>query len=474
VPVEKGFGDEVIGATINLNGLLQVEATRVGRDTALEQIVAVVRRAQESKARVERLADQVSGIFVPIVLAIAAATFLGWVLFGPAESRWTAAVMTTTAVLIIACPCALGLATPTAIMVGSGRGAEFGILIKDAASLERAGSIDTIILDKTGTITQGELEVTDASSGETTVDLRRETIATDAGRDVAIAAAGALLRTAVALEAASEHSIGRAIVARANELGLFAQRPDSFEAVAGRGVRGHVGSEEVVIGTERFMNELGISLDSFAAERKRLESAGKTVVVVARGGVPWGLLALADRPKPTSRAAVQGLRSLGLDVFLITGDNQRTAEAVAAELLIGFDRVLAGVLPEMKAAKIRELQEAGRVVAMVGDGINDAPALVQADLGIALGTGTDVAIESGQIVLVSGDPVGVVRAIRLSRATLSTIRQNLFWAFIYNVVSIPLAAFGVLPPIVAATAMAASSVSVVTNSLWLRRRSLES
>jgi len=472
VPVEKGFGDEVIGATINLNGLIQVEATRVGRDMALEQIVAVVRRAQESKAQVERLADRVSGVFVPIVLAIAVATFLGWALFGPENARWTVAVMNTTAVLIIACPCALGLATPTAIMVGSGRGAELGILIKDAASLERAGSVDTIVLDKTGTITLGELEVTDVSLGWTTVDLRGDVTATKAGFDTAVDVAGNLLRVAASLEHGSEHPIARAIVQRATELGILPVAPDSFEAVPGRGVRGRIGADDVVVGTERFLTEQRISVEPFAAERDRLENSGKTVVYVARCGSLLGVIALADRPKPTSRAAVSGLRELGLDVFLITGDNQRTAESVAGQVSIGFDRVLAGVLPEMKAAKIRELQEAGRVVAMVGDGINDAPALAQADLGIALGTGTDVAIETGQIVLVSGDPVGVVRAIRLSRATLRTIRQNLFWAFIYNAVSIPLAAGGVLHPMVAAVAMAASSVSVVSNSLLLRRRSL--
>jgi Cu+-exporting ATPase len=472
VPVEKGFGDEVIGATINLNGLIQVEATRVGRDMALERIVAVVRRAQESKAQVERLADRVSGVFVPIVLAIAAATFVGWAVFGPETSRWTDAVMNATAVLIIACPCALGLATPTAIMVGSGRGAELGILIKDAASLERAGSVDTIVLDKTGTITLGELEVTDVSLGGTAVDLRGDAIAAKAGFAKAVGVAGEIMRVAGSLEQGSEHPIARAIVRRATELGVSPPVPDSFEAVPGRGVRGRIGADEVAVGTERFLTELQIPVDTFSDERRRLEGAGKTVVYVARSGTVLGLIALADRLKPTSRAAVSGLRSLGLDVFLITGDNQRTAEAVAAQVSIGFDRVLAGVLPEIKAAKIRELQEAGRVVAMVGDGINDAPALAQADLGIALGTGTDVAIETGQIVLVSGDPVGVVRAIRLSRATLQTIRQNLFWAFIYNIVSIPLAAAGVLHPMVAAVAMAASSVSVVSNSLLLRRRTL--
>ncbi len=453
MPVEKSPGDEVIGATINQHGMVRVEATRIGRETALEQIVAVVRRAQESKAAVERLADRVSGVFIPIVLVIALATFASWAILGPAESRWSLAVLNMISVLIVACPCALGLATPTAVMVGSGRGASLGILIRDAQALERAGAIEVVVLDKTGTITRGQPSLTDIVP------------AAGVGNDE-------LLKAAACVEIASEHPLARAIVEHARLWDIELERVSDFVATPGFGVRGRVSGVEVMVGTEGHLRQAGMSLAGLEAVRDRLQAEGETVVWVARGGAVLGILSLSDTLKPESPDAVAALQHLGLDVYMITGDNERTAAAIARRVWIRPDRVMAGVPPEGKASAIRKLQEAGRVVAMVGDGVNDAPALAQADLGIALGSGTDVAIETGQIVLVSGDLRGVVRAIRLSRATLRVIRQNLFWAFIYNVVMIPLAALGGLHPIVAATAMALSSVSVVSNSLLLWRKSL--
>jgi Cu+-exporting ATPase len=453
MPVEKMFGSPVIGATINQSGLLHVEATRVGRDTTLEQIVRLVRRAQESKADVERLADRVSGVFVPVVLAIAAATLLGWATFGPADGRWARAVLNMTAVLIVACPCALGLATPTAVMVGSGRGAGMGILIKEAQALERAGTIDVVLIDKTGTLTLGRPEVTDvAPLGGVTQE--------------------ELVRLAASLESGSEHPLARAVVERAREWHVRLDAPANFEAAAGGGVRGQIGESTVLVGSYEFVKNAGVDCEPLTAKREQLERERKSVVCVARDGMLVGLVAMADQIKPSSRQAVLELHQLGLDVFLMSGDNAETAAAIARRAGIRAERVLAGVLPNGKAAVVRQLRDDGRVVAMIGDGVNDAPALAEADLGIALGTGTDVAIEAGQIVLVSGDLIGAVRAIRLSRLTWSVIRQNLFWAFIYNVAMIPLAAAGMLAPVVAAGAMAASSVSVVTNSLLLRTRRL--
>jgi len=518
MPVEKMFGSPVIGATINQSGLLHVEATRVGRDTTLEQIVRLVRRAQESKADVERLADRVSGVFVPVVLAIAAATLLGWATFGPADGRWARAVLNMTAVLIVACPCALGLATPTAVMVGSGRGAGMGILIKEAQALERAGTIDVVLIDKTGTLTLGRPEVTDvvtviaadqhsvsavpdasaqvpksflplppSAGGEGRGEGGTALIASEkpltpalspqAGRGRrAVESAGVtqeeLVRLAASLESGSEHPLARAVVERAREWHVRLDAPADFEATAGGGVRGQIGESTVLVGSYEFVKNAGVDCEPLTAKREQLERERKSVVCVARDGMLVGLVAMADQIRPSSRQAVLELHQLGLDVFLMSGDNAETAAAIARRAGVRAERVLAGVLPDGKAAVVRQLRDDGRVVAMIGDGINDAPALAEADLGIALGTGADVAIEAGQIVLVSGDLIGAVRAIRLSRLTWSVIRQNLFWAFIYNVAMIPLAAAGMLAPVVAAGAMAASSVSVVTNSLLLRTRRL--
>lgn len=451
LPVGKSPGSEVIGATVNLNGVLTVEATRVGRETVLEQIASVVRRAQESKADIEHLADRVSAVFVPVVLLVALATLVCWLWIGPQESRWSLAFLHTIAVLVVACPCALGLATPTAVMVGSGLGARLGILIRDAQTLERAGSIDTVVLDKTGTITQGSPHVSE--------------LVPAGGVDN-----GDLVLVAASVERASEHPLARAIVEYAQNWRLPLERIEDFIATPGGGVRARIGDDEVRIGTAEFLGQSGVSLDELSAAKDRLEAERYTVVGVARGGRSIGLIALADRIKPGSAAAVVELRQMGLDVRMITGDHERTALAIADACGIDPSRVMAGIGPAAKAQAIEQIQQRRHVVAMVGDGINDAPALARADLGIALGTGSDIAIEAGQIVLVSGELMSVVRAIRLSRATLRVIRQNLFWAFIYNVVMIPLAAIGLLSPIIAAGAMAASSVSVVSNSLLLRWR----
>jgi P-type Cu+ transporter len=456
LPVEKSVGDEVIGATINRHGALEIEATRVGRDTVLEQIVSVVRRAQETKADVERLADRVSALFVPVVLAIALVTLGCWIVFSSGDARWSLAISHSIAVLVVACPCALGLATPTAVMVGSGRGAGLGILIHDAQALERTGSVRTVVFDKTGTITVGRPCITEI-------------------KPVAGVTNEELIRTAASVEASSEHPLARTIVAQAKDWNLGLERVDRFAAAPGGGVNGQIGSDEVVVGTDKFLKQFGVSIESMELERSGLEAAGNTVAFVARNKQLLGLIALADALKPGSAEAIAQLRHMQLDVFMITGDNERTARAVAAVCGIAPSRALARITPEGKAASIRDLQRRlGNAVAMVGDGINDAPALAQADVGIALGTGTDIAIESAQIVLVSGDLIGVVRALRLGQVTLRVIKQNLFWAFIYNVVMIPLAALGILSPIMAAGAMAVSSVSVVLNSLSLRKRHLTS
>ncbi len=445
VPVEKGPGDSVAGATIDTNGSLTVRATAVGSDTALAQIARLVEQAQGGKAPVQRLADRVSGVFVPVVLALALATFAAWALQGEPLGGLVAAV----AVLIIACPCALGLATPTAIMVGTGRGAQRGVLIKGGEVLERSRRIDTVLLDKTGTVTRGEMALTDVYPLD--------------GQDTR-----ELLGRASAVEASSEHPIAAAIVAGARELGLAAQPAPAFESIAGRGAVADVAGDRVVVGRRALLAEHGLmGCADLDAAAQRLEAEGQTVVFAGWGGRVRGLLAVADTVKPNAREVVAALRARGLDVVLMTGDNERTARAVAGE--VGIERVLAEVLPADKIAEVRRLQDDGRRVAMVGDGINDAPALAQADLGIAIGTGTDVAIESSDITLVSGNLEGVVYALDLSRRTLRTIYQNLGWAFGYNVAAIPLAALGVLTPIVASAAMAFSSVSVVSNSLRLRR-----
>jgi len=446
VPVEKSVGDRVTGATVNNNGVLTVRATAVGRDTALAQIVRLVEQAQGSKAPVQRLADRIAGIFVPVVMLIAAATFVGWWALGSDPTRGLVAAV---AVLIIACPCALGLATPTAIMVGTGRGASMGVLIKGGEILERSRQIDTIVFDKTGTLTKGKMSLAGIEViGETDED--------------------ELLRRAAAVEHGSEHPIGAAIVAGAGERGIELPSVTGFAASAGHGVRGDVDGTTVFVGRNRMMSEASITIpEDVTARGARLEQEGRTVVMVAWDNRIQGLLAVADELREEAAEVVGRLRALGKSVAIITGDNATTANAVAKQ--VGADRVMAEVLPQDKSAEVRRLQEAGQIVAMVGDGVNDAPALAQADLGIAIGTGTDVAIESSDITLLSGRLDGVATALELSRRTYRTILQNLGWAFIYNIVLIPVAALGLLNPVLAGAAMAFSSVSVVLNSLRLYR-----
>jgi Cu+-exporting ATPase len=453
IPVEKREGDEVIGATINATGSFRFRATRIGRETALAQIIRLVEEAQGSKAPIQRLVDRIAAYFVPVVIGIAVLAAVVWLLVGP-EPRLTYALLAFVAVLIIACPCALGLATPTAIMVGVGRGAEEGVLIRDAEALERAHRLDVIVLDKTGTLTRGKPEVTDV-------------IPHNGFRE------GELLRLAAAAERASEHPLAEAIVTRARALGIEVGEPDDFDAIPGQGIVAEVQGRRVVAGNLRLMEGQGLQVDGLAESAAALAREGKTPMYVAVDGVPAGIVAVADTLKPGAVEVVRALRRLGVEVIMLTGDNRTTAEAIAREA--GIERVLAEVRPEQKAAEIRGLQEAGRTVAMVGDGINDAPALAQADVGIAIGAGTDVAIESADVVLVGSDLRGVLTAIALSRQTVRTIRQNLFWAFIYNVVLIPVAAGVLYPfigvllnPVFAALAMAASSVTVVSNSLRLR------
>ena len=444
VPVDKTEGDRVAGATVNTSGALTLRATAVGGETALAQIVRLVEEAQTGKGEVQRLADRVSAVFVPAVIAVAALTLLAWTtLAGDAGRGLTAAV----AVLIIACPCALGLATPTAIMVGTGRGADLGILIKSVAILERTRAITTVVFDKTGTLTRGEMSLTDVVPGA---------VATEQ-----------LLRLAAGAEADSEHPIGRAIVVGARERVGAVPRPTAFTAMAGQGVRATVDGVTVWVGRRKLFAEAGMvvpgALDDAAAA---LESEGKTAVFAGFDGEVRGILAVADTLKDEAPDAVRQLTAMGLDVAMITGDNARTAAAIARRL--GVEQVLAEVLPADKVGEIERLQAGGAVVAMVGDGVNDAPALVQADLGIAIGTGTDVAIESSDLTLMRGDVRGVPTAIALSRRTHRTIMQNLGWAFGYNVAAIPLAALGLLNPVIAGAAMAFSSVSVVLNSLRLK------
>ena len=446
VPVDKGPGDRVAGATLNANGALTLRATAVGSDTALAQIVRLVEEAQGTKAPVQRLADRISSVFVPMVLVLAAATFVGWwVLAGDAGGGIVAAV----AVLIIACPCALGLATPTAIMVGTGRGAAMGVLIKGGEVLERSKKVDTVVFDKTGTLTRGEMALTDVVGAD--------------GEDETV-----VLGRAAAVEAASEHPVGRAVVVGAQDRLGAVPAATGFESVAGHGVRAVIDATVVHVGRRKLMNEAGLMADTaLDAHADRLEGEGRTAVFAGWDGRVRGVLAVADTLKDDAPAAVAELRSMGIQVVMITGDNARTAASIAAQ--VGIERVLAEVLPAHKVDEVRRLQAEGRVVAMVGDGINDAPALVQADLGIAIGTGTDVAIESSDITLLSGDLHGVATAIRLSRRTFRTILQNLGWAFGYNLAALPLAVVGALNPIIAGAAMAFSSVSVVSNSLRLYR-----
>jgi P-type Cu+ transporter len=457
LPVQKQVGDTVIGATLNKAGSFQVRATRVGKDTALAQIVRLVQAAQGSKAPVQKLVDQVSAVFVPIVIGIAALTFVIWWV---ATGDLTQALIFAVAVLVIACPCALGLATPTAIMVGTGTGAAHGVLIKNAEALERAGRLHTVIFDKTGTITQGQPVVTDV--------VGRSTDTTE------------LLRLAASVERVSEHPLGEAIVRAAQERTLTLAQPAEFTALAGHGVQATVEGKLVQIGSPRMMHERGVALGELTAAIERLQQEAKTAVVVVVDGVAEGVLGIADPVKPTSAAAIAALQAQGIAVRMLTGDNRRTAEAIGRQVGLAPEQVIAEVLPEMKAAEVQRVQGAGRVVAMVGDGINDAPALAQADVGIAMGTGTDVAMETADITLLRGDLQSVAQAITLSSRTMGTIRWNLFWAFLYNVIGIPLAAGLFYPllgwqlsPIFAAAAMAFSSVFVVTNSLRLRGVRLE-
>ena len=444
LPVEKTVGSPVIGATINKQGRLIVEARRVGSETALAQIVRLVENAQASKAPIQRVADQVSGIFVPIVIALAALTFVGWLLLGGAT--FTEAMVHAVAVLVIACPCALGLATPTAIMVGTGRGAEMGILFKNSESLENAGRIKAIALDKTGTITRGEPAVTDV------IPLN--------GTDPDM-----LLRIAASAERASEHPLAQAVVNAANARKLTLTQPAAFEAESGLGIRANIEGKSVRVGSPRYI-PVADHQDMVA----QLQEKARTVIVIEIDGTIAGLVGIADTIKEGSAEAIAQLRQLGIDVVMITGDNAKTAAAIARE--VGIDRVMADVLPNQKSDAIKSLQADGKRVAMVGDGINDAPALAQADVGIAIGTGTDVAIEASDLTLISGDLRSVPRALLLSRQTMRTIHQNLFWAFCYNVVLIPVAMLGLLIPMLAAGAMAFSSVFVVSNSLRLRNKRL--
>lgn len=455
IPAEKNPGDSVFGATMNTTGSFRFKATNVGKDSALQQIVRLVQDAQGTKAPIARLADVISGIFTPIVLCIAIATFVAWFVLGNPETRFTLAFVNAVTVLVIACPCALGLATPTAVMVGTGKGAESGVLIKGGEALETAHKLNVIVLDKTGTITRGKPELTDL--------IPENGISPDD-----------MLRIVASAERGSEHPLASAIVRAAEAKGLALTDATSFNAIAGHGIEATIEGRAFLLGNERLMTARGIPIASSAGVAASLAESGKTPMFVALDGKLAGLVAVADTIKPESREAVAALQQMGIEVVMLTGDNRRTAEAVAREA--GITRVLAEVLPADKAREIKRLQSEGKIVGMVGDGINDAPALAQADVGIAIGTGTDVAIEASDITLLRGDLRAVVTALDLSAATIRTVKQNLFWAFIYNTLGIPLAAGVLFPftgwllsPIIASAAMSLSSVSVVTNSLRLRR-----
>jgi Cu+-exporting ATPase len=459
LPVEKIPGSPVIGATLNKSGLIRFEATKVGRETALAQIIHLVEEAQGSKAPIQKLADQVSEVFVPVVIGVALLTFLVWFFIVPAPpvgaqvNAFTRALINMVAVLVIACPCAMGLATPTAIMVGAGKGAENGILFRSSEALERAGKIKVVVLDKTGTITRGQPAVTeiivkDFYGGE-----------------------NELLRLAASVEKGSEHPLGEAVLAEAGNRGLVLSDPQGFITTSGLGVQAEVDGCQVAVGNLRMAQTNGYRLDGLASDIDQIQAQARTALLVSINGEIKGLIAVADTVKPESRLAIEKMHQAGLQVVMITGDNRHTAEAIARQ--VGVDQVLAEIMPDGKAAEIKRLQANKQVIAMVGDGINDAPALAQADVGMAIGTGTDIAMAAAPVTLISGDLRGVARAIRLSKHTLATIRQNLFWALIYNVILIPVAAAGLLNPMLSAGAMAFSSIFVVTNSLRLRKVRLD-
>jgi len=470
MPVERTNGDEVIGATVNQNGLIKVKATKVGKDTFLSQVVKMVEEAQGTKVPIQEFADKITGIFVPTVLVIAVSTFGLWLIFpdalrevgfwaqsflpwvDPTLGTFTLAIFATIAVLVIACPCALGLATPTALMVGSGIGAENGVLIRKGEAIQTMKDVHTIVFDKTGTITKGKPEVTDLIAAEKSSEEK-------------------LLQLAASVEAGSEHPLGEAIVRGAKDREIEVKEIKNFNSVTGKGVKAEVEGKEVLVGSRKLMEEAGIDTSSFEAELKRLENEAKTAMLAAVDGQMLGIVAVADALKEDSIKAIAELKKLGLKTAMITGDNQRTAEAIARE--VGIDHVVAEVLPDGKVDKVKELQAQFGIIAMVGDGINDAPALTQANVGIAIGTGTDIAIESSDITLVRGDLSSVITAVKLSRATFKKIKQNLFWAFFYNLIAIPVAIMGLLHPVIAEMAMATSSISVVTNANLLRRENVQ-
>lgn len=458
LPVEKTVKSTVIGGTVNQTGWFKFTATKVGKETMLSKIIQLVEDAQGSKAPIQKLADKVSAVFVPFVLVVALLTFLGWMTFGfnvkPGMdvTPLTRALVNMVAVLVIACPCAMGLATPTAIMVGTGKGAEIGILIKSSEALEKTATINAVVLDKTGTITTGHPSVTDIVpvDGVTENDL---------------------LALTASLEKSSEHPLGQAIVAEAENRGLEVVRPGSFSSITGKGILGEISGKQVIIGNNKLMIEEGIEFSEYQTLINTLQNDAKTPLLIAIDHQFAGVIAVADTVKVNSKNAIQKLRNLGLDVMMITGDNELTAKAISSQM--GIDHVISDVLPGEKATRIKELQESGKKVMMVGDGINDSPALAQADVGVAIGTGTDIAMASAPVILVSGELGGLVHSISLAKNTVRTIKQNLFWAFFYNVVLIPVAALGLLIPMFAAGAMAMSSVIVITNSLRLAKKSLD-
>ena len=453
IPVSKSIGDEVIGASLNKTGSFILKATKIGKDTALSQIIQLVEQAQGSKAPIAKLADKVSGVFVPIVIVLALVSGLAWYFLG--QESWVFALTITISVLVIACPCALGLATPTAIMVGTGKGAENGILLKSGEALEEANHVNMVVFDKTGTITNGTPVVTDVVTADN-------------------ADADALIRLAASLEVASEHPLGEAIVAKAKEQGATFDEVTNFEAIPGFGIKGHVGETLVFLGNEKWMRENGLANEAMNEKANHFAEQGKTPLYIGYNDAVQGLIVVADTVKESSARAIQTLHEMGIQVAMMTGDHERTAQAIAAE--VGIDRVFSEVLPQDKANYVSKLQEEGYIVAMVGDGINDAPALAQAQVGIAIGTGTDVAIESADAVLMKSDLMDVPAMLKLSRATIRNIKENLFWAFAYNVIGIPFAMgvlhlFGgpLLNPMIAGAAMSFSSVSVVLNALRLKR-----